>query len=185
MAEHLANQGVNLADGLRDADIASVEERFDFRFPPDLRALLQKVLPISHGFPDWRDGDTEELRAFVDEPIDGLLYDVLQGVFWLRDWGTRPGSDARAMDLARTRLADAPRLIPFHGHRYLSSIPREAGNPVFSVVQADVVIYGLDLADNLWLDFGVPKPRGGRVTARDIPFWTEVIRWNNTPIGDA
>lgn len=49
--------GVQFEAGLSDAEVTGVEERFDFVFPPDLRAFLQHALPVSHGFPNWRSSE--------------------------------------------------------------------------------------------------------------------------------
>ncbi len=43
---------VEFAPGLSDREIAAVEKRFKFRFPPDLRAFLQTALPSGPQFPD-------------------------------------------------------------------------------------------------------------------------------------
>jgi hypothetical protein len=37
--------------GLTDAEVATAEGRFGFRFPPDLRDFLQTALPTAHGSP--------------------------------------------------------------------------------------------------------------------------------------
>lgn len=37
-------------------------------------------------------------------------------------------------------------LIPVCGHRYLPAEPCSAGNPVLSVYQMDIIVYGRDLA---------------------------------------
>jgi len=56
----LREQGVLLATGLTDEEVARVESTFGFRFPPDLKAFLRYALPVSSPefrkeFPNWRE----------------------------------------------------------------------------------------------------------------------------------
>ncbi len=179
---HLAKVGVTLDRGMTPDELTAVEDRFGFVFPPDLSLLLQRVVPVSHGFPDWRDQRNEDLPFMLALPVDGVLFDVQNGVYWHGEWGEKPSSEHEALAVARERLSAVPQLIPFHSHRYVSSEPAEAGNPVFSVVQTDVVVYGNDLAGNLALDFGIPLPGWARTAPRRIRFWSDVVDWNNTPL---
>jgi hypothetical protein len=62
--------------GLTDAEIATIEGRFGFQFPPDLREFLQTALPRGPQFPDWRSGDEAALRDWMNLPRHGVLFDV-------------------------------------------------------------------------------------------------------------
>ena len=161
---------VEFDPGLTDAEVAAAESRFGFRFPPDLREFLQTALPRGPRFPDWRSGDEAVLRDWLGLPRQGILFDVEQGV-WLGEWGPRRSSLAEAMRVAGELVAAAPRLIPIYGHRMMPDVPLLPGNPVFSVHQTDIIYYGLDLADYLRHEFGLPgrEPRPER--ARPIRFW--------------
>jgi hypothetical protein len=66
-----------------------------------------------------------------------------------------------------------PRLIPVYIHRFIPSEPPEAGNPVFSVHQSDIIIYGNDLAAYLSAEFGIPNPSTSPEAPRAIRFWSE------------
>ena len=165
--------------GLIDAEVASAESRFGFRFPPDLREFLQAALPRGPKFPNWRTGDEAELRDWLAAPLDGILFDVEYAGFWLAEWGPRPATFAEASAVVATRVAAAPKLIPVHGHRMMPDAPHELGNPVFSVHQTDLIHYGSDLADYLAREF--LTPRGQAIAwetgpVRPIPFW-DVDRW--------
>ncbi|MFZ5439189.1 MAG: hypothetical protein ACOZQL_04230 [Myxococcota bacterium] len=59
-----------------------------------------------------------------------------------------------ALSRARTLLAHAPKLVPVFGHRFLVTEPLRAGNPVLSVYQSDIIVYGNSLADDLAHEFG-------------------------------
>src|SRR5262245_28345901 len=74
---------VEFDTGLTVAELAAVERRFNFQFPPDLREFLQTALPRGPAFPDWRSGDEARLRDWLDEPRQGVLFDVEHNRFWL------------------------------------------------------------------------------------------------------
>ena len=78
---------------------------------------------------------------------------MLHNVFWPRGWPARPDSPAESRQIVAERLAEAPALIPICAHRAIPNEPLEAGNPVFSIWQTDIIIYGDDLADYLWHEF--------------------------------
>jgi hypothetical protein len=109
---------------------------------------------------------------FLNGPADGIGFDVRVNRFWMEDWGSRPHEADHAVTLALEHVARAPRLVPMFGHRYLASEPLLEGNPVFSVVQTDVVYYGNDLAGYFALEFGVAKPTWARSSPRKIDFWS-------------
>ena len=81
--------------------------------------------------------------------------------------------------MARARVAQAPRLIPVMGHRYIPAEPELAGNPVFSVYQTDIIYYGVDLATYLRCEFGqLDHVNAVREEARRIRFWSELVSAN-------
>lgn len=169
--------------GLSSAEIAAVEERFGFRFPPDLREFLQTALPSGPQFPDWRRGDEAALRDWLDQPRRGVLFDVEHSGFWLEEWGPRPSSLEEALRVAGELVAAAPRLIPIFLHRMMPDEPDLPGNPVFSVHQTDIIHYGFDLADYLPHEFGLPGRKSWPEQVRPIRFWdidrVQTVRWAN------
>jgi hypothetical protein len=69
-----------------------------------------------------------------------------------------------------------PVLIPVFSHRYLLASPCEANNPIFSVYQTDIIIYGNNLPDYLWPEFGCPPPPGTQADRpKLIDFWTSLL----------
>lgn len=170
--EVLGGKGIELEPGLTEGEFDRVEAFYGFHFPPDLRSVLAAALPVSEHFPDWRHGRDEEIRWLLDGPADGIAFDVEVNGFWLDDWGPSPGSVDEAVVVARGQVAKAPVLVPVFGHRYVPSEPSAEGNPVFSVVQTDIVCAGNDLADYVANEFGVPRPGWARSAPRAIEFWT-------------
>jgi hypothetical protein len=173
--EHLMRQGIKLGPGLSGTEVAQTERSFGFCFPTDLRMLLEHALPVSDGFPDWRSGDDRMLRERLAWPLEGLLFDIEHNAFWMESWSTRPSRVADAFDVARRAVAEAPTLIPVYSHRYLPAEPRLAGNPIFSVYQTDIIIYGTDLASYFHAEFGAPLPGWAAKMSRPIRFWNGLV----------
>ena len=171
----LRRSGASLAPGLSPAEFAAAEARFGFRFPPDLRSLLSIALPLGD-FPNWRDLDSPELLKMLAWPVESICFDIEHNGFWWPEWGERPGEFTSAIEQSKPRLAAAPFLIPVYGHRYLPAEPLEAGNPVLSVWQTDIVYYGRDLRSYLANEFAGLEdfPRYNH-EVRQVRFWSELI----------
>src|SRR5690348_10376070 len=135
LAEILKQQGIALGKGLTDSEVDRAQNKYGFRFPPDLRELLQYGLPIGPAFPNWRDEPDESIRSRLSWPLEGIEFDIAQNGFWMEEWGPKPDDVDTAFEIARQEVARAPRLIPIYGHRYIPDEPRLVGNPVFSVYQ--------------------------------------------------
>jgi hypothetical protein len=172
--EVLSAAGVKIEPGLRDEELARVEASLSFQFPPDLRTLLSAGLPVSKPFPHWRSESHEELRWLLDGPADGIAFDVEMNAYWRDDWGPRPADVGDAIADARKQIAKAPTLVPVYGHRFIAAEPSEEDNPVFSVSQTDVIVYGNDLAHFLAVEFRVPRPGWSRSAPKPIRFWGEL-----------
>ncbi len=174
---------IEFDDPLTDREIDQTEKTFGFRFPVDLRAFLQTALPVSPKFPDWRKASKDELRDRLGRPLEGVLFDVEHNRFWLREWGARPDDLQVALEHVRQRVAKAPKLIPVYSHRMMPDRPCEAGNPVFSVHQTDIIIYGVDLRDYFLREFFSDEKRRGLwpvpANVRQIEFW-DIERFQDT-----
>ncbi|MET7769592.1 hypothetical protein [Nocardia sp. NPDC005366] len=76
-------------------------------------------------WPDWRDGDQEDLQRHLDWPVDDAIWQVEREGQWLRG---------------------VPRLVPVYGHRFLPAGCGSWGHPVLSVWRlGDIICYGGDL----------------------------------------
>jgi hypothetical protein len=166
---------VPVGEGLTGGELRRVEDEFGFRFNPDHRALLLAGMPRGGRWPDWLAGDRGSLRAWLDEPVEGVLFDVAENGFWWHGWGERPGHNRQALAQARVGLKAAPSLVPINGHRFCPCLPM-FGLPVLSVVQTDIAVYGQDIVDYLWREFGeAPARRQTIGPVLEVPFWTELI----------
>jgi hypothetical protein len=180
----LAAAGVQIGPGLTEDEVVSVEQRFGFRFPPDLRAFLGVGLPVSGGWVNWRSANDAAIRYSLAWPLEGICFDIEHNEFWLDEWGKRPAGLVDAFAVARRGVAEAPVLIPICGHRYMPAEPPEPGNPVFSVYQTDIIYYGADLLDYLQNEFAYYFGRGAHVfsgTPRPITFWSRLAEKNGEP----
>jgi len=176
----LRGAGAVLEPGLSEMEFSAAEERYGFRFPPDLRTLLGIAVPRGPSFPDWRSISDDALTSSLDRPFEGIRFDIERNSFWWPAWGSRPVDSNAAIAIARKAVAAAPKLIPVYGHRYLPAEPRENGNPVFSVVQTDVIYYGRDLRSYFTHEFG----GGGYLesvapTPRYIDLWSDLVQGND------
>lgn len=154
----LKNKGVHFERGLSDEEVLQVEAKFSFYFPPDLKLFLQTALPSSKRFVNWRRGlkskyESNKIKSRINWPLEGMLFDIQHSSFWLERWGTEPDNYDDKIAIAKLHYETYPKLIPIYSHRYLPSQPNEAGNPVFSVYQMDIIYYGCDLATYLANEF--------------------------------
>ncbi|MHB9855924.1 hypothetical protein ACSYGO_42685 [Streptomyces krungchingensis] len=163
--------------GMSERELDGVEERWGFRFAPEHRTFLGAGLPTGgRGWPDWRDGDAEDLAERLAWPVEGVLFDVECNDFWHEDWDPRPADVQDALEVARTHLAEVPVMAPVYSHRYLLADPDRTGTPVLSMYQTDIIYYGVDLIDYFRNEFGGPV-----LTTPDddqyapIPFWSSFL----------
>lgn len=178
----LEQAGVRFGPGLTAHEVEAIESCHTFRFPPDYRQWLQVALPISHHFVNWREEEPSQIEWRLNDPYEGIAFDTEWNNFWLRSWGPRPSNLAAALAFARAAMAQAPRLIPVFGHRYIPEHPAQPGNPIFSVSQTDIIYYGSNLTVYLENEFR-PHLTGKHHHERSdsiswIPFWSYLVDIN-------
>lgn len=183
-----------IGPGLSGAEFTRIEREYDIEFSDDHRAFLAAGLPYSSEpqvsdeqagifytwewpWPDWRNGDPGRLRVHVEDVTRCALDDIERGRVWTQAWGPRPADDAETSQIAREKLAKAPRLIPVYAHRFLPGGAGTFGFPVLSIWQTtDVIIYGDNLDNYIQREFGKRRftSAGGSVTPR-VPFWSDFL----------
>lgn len=110
------------------------------------------------------------------------MFDIEHNGFWLPEWGSRPETLEDAKKIASDLISAAPKLVPICMHRMIPDEPREAGNPVFSVHQTDIIYYGFDLLDYLRHEFKLGDREPWPEKIRPIRFWDLdrfETRWDN------
>ena len=166
------------AEGYTQSELDVAQAKYGLVFPPDLVALLRDRRPVLAY--DWR-SDDKEIREMLRWPLEGLLFDVENNAMWWPEWGVRPGTAEARSEIIAKVVSDAPKLIPLVSHRYLPTEPHEAGNPVFSVYQSDVIYYGGDLADYFEREFVDPR-RPLPQHIKHVRFWSDLVERNGQPL---
>lgn len=180
---------------LTDVEVEKLERKWEIHFPLAYRKLLtilgfgQYTNFASSVFYNWRE-DQEGIAKALAWPLEGLLFDVENNGLWCGNWGSRPGSvDDRRKKLTEL-VATAPPLIPVMGHRYMLDCLIESQNPVLSVYQSDIIVYGMNLQRYLLSEFdyllNLNADRAGKnavqgwseVLIASIPFWGDIIVGN-------
>lgn len=196
-------QGTRWLGGLDEQEIVSIEQRYQMHFPPDYRLFLQILHSVDRpmvgarftdgntmvphttpSFYNWQT-DTTSIQAAYEWLVHGLVFEVQHNDLWLPGWGAKPSTLEKQEAQVRDLVNAAPKLLPVFSHRYLLAEPCEAGNPVFSIYQSDMVIYGEDLHSYFLHEFGdllgIERPADSRQKQpslepyRSIPFWGEIL----------
>ena len=155
--ERLRRAGVRIKPGLSDTEIMSVQSRYGFTFSPAHREFLRAGLavdtvPTRDGWPDWRDGESDELASRILHPDLRLL-------------NAHP---AAARD-------DVPLLIPLGGISYLPSGPLYGQSPVFSAHERDIIYCGASISGWIGITFeGVPWPLVRLPREHRVPLWSDM-----------
>ena len=141
------------ARGLSPDQMAAIEDQLGFRVPDDFAYLFQNLQdPGGILFP-WSQFDKRRYDESVEWVLQGVEFDVERNHLWLDRWGRKPDPLSAALDIVRQDFQTWPRLLPVSGHRFLAAEPCLGGNPVFSIMQTDIVYYGADLAHYLLNEF--------------------------------
>jgi hypothetical protein len=162
------------AKGYTRIELERAQQTFGLVFPPDLVDLLREKRPLDG--PDW--ADEVAIRRALEWPFEGLLFDVEHNHLWWPEWGEKPADPDARKEVLRSVISRAPKLIPLFAHRYLPEAPHEAGNPVFSVYQSDVIYYGANLADYFEREFAGWNSRSWPNQIKHIPFWSDLVERN-------
>jgi len=157
------------------AELEHAQDIYGLAFPPDLVAMLRDRHPLFHY--DWRT-DNQQIRQALAWPFEGLLFDVENNRLWPKSWGERPGHPHERAEVLRSVLSTVPKLIPLYGHRYLPAEPNEAGNPVLSVYQADIIYYGANLEHYIERETGRDSVSADWPMIRRIRFWSDFAEGN-------
>ncbi|MEP7129978.1 MAG: hypothetical protein ABI770_02490 [Sphingomicrobium sp.] len=133
--------------------------------------LLKRRIPKGH---DWA-GLSDTVKRAFRWPLEGLLFGVEEAGLWWPEWGERPSEEADRGAVVAEVVAKAPKLIPLMGHRYLPARPHQVGNPVFSVYQSDIIVYGANLQDWMLVEFGPRSDRKPGQIPHTIDFWSLAV----------
>jgi len=145
------------AEGISTAKIADIENALGFRLPEDFKYLLQNIHDPGEVLFPWSKFEKKTYDDLIAWILHGIEFDIEKNNLWLARWGKKPDEFGAALEIARRDFKTWPRLLPIFGHRFLAAEPCREGNPVFSIMQTDIVYYGADLAHYLVNEF-INKP---------------------------
>lgn len=179
--------------GYTQIELDDIQAKWSLHFPPDLLALYRerrRVIELEEekfSSLDWIDTSDEQIWASLNWPLEGFWFDVQNNGTWWPEWGMKPTLQHDQYNTLLKVFAEAPKLIPVCGHRYIPEDPCETGNPIFSVYQTDVIIYGANLSDYIRREFHPSEdgscPQPNTLGVRTIQFWTRAVEHNNERFG--
>ena len=117
-----------------------------------------------------------DLRKVLDWPVEGALFDVEYNALWHPSWGPVPGRHDHSARTPQLGTEDDPGL----GARYLPA-GRGYGHPVLSIYQADIIMFGTDLAKYIAIEpfgrFIIPDliPPADWTPPPMVPFWSDFL----------
>lgn len=163
--------------GLSNQKLAELEAVIGATLPFEVGMLLVMGVPDDPQWWQWQN-PAEDWSRWQASILDGLLFDVEFNGLWLDDWGQADEMSDR-LAVAAKAVEAAPSLFPLWGHRAIPLTPARDetssdSNPVLSVMQSDVIVYGTDLAAWLHQEFDVPLPMWPPTADRWFPFWSEL-----------
>lgn len=167
--------------GYTQTELDDIQAKWKLRFPPDLVALYreQRQVVLFDEF-DWLKAPDKTIRQMLDWPADSFCFDAeYNPKSWWPEWGVLPTELEERFKIVRQKIAEAPKLIPVFGHRYIPEVPHEAGNPVFSVYQMDVIHYGANLSDYIARETQGYTCNEVWPAIKEIPFWTRAVELNS------
>jgi hypothetical protein len=141
------------ARGLSNEQIASIGGQLGFRVPDDFAYLFQNLQDPGRVFFPWSEFNKRKYEETIEWVLHSIEIDIERNGLWLERWGKKPDILSAAMEIARIDFVTWPKLLPIYGHRFLAAQPCCSGNPIFSIMQKDVVYYGADLPHYLLNEF--------------------------------
>lgn len=189
---------ITWTDPYSEEALKSAEERWSFKFPPDLKQLFLNKKPTGLGVWDWDKITDADFRGAQEHIVMGFAFDAVYSDFWYDLWGSKPfienppsHGDSSAVaefcepiaQVIRAHMDKTAKAIPICGHRYLPTSPNSAGLPILSIMQTDIIYYGLNLRDYFYNEFGEDiGQQYGEIIERDkqveipvIEFWSDFL----------
>lgn len=173
----MALNGVIFENGLTSDEVVQIEKIYNIDFPCSLKDFLMMALPISTGFYNWRNFDSDNINI-IKQVISKPIVDIDQmakDIYWCDDWGKEPNNEKDIVKEVRERLKQAPRLLPVYIHRYVP-MGLNQDPPVISVCGTDIIYYGKNLDDYFKIEFGEKKQDAiDFQQIVPIPFWSNIM----------
>lgn len=172
----LKTKGIEFDSAMSSTEISKIEDLYGLAFPVELKLLFSVGLPVSKGFYNWRDVNTnnvQHIKEVLNLPIKGLE-DELKDGFWCDEWGIDPSEIEEARTILLDHYANAPKLIPIYAHRYIPFIPNSEETPVLSIMGSDIICYGENLISYLETEFKI-KDYDSNMRCKYVDFWSDLL----------
>lgn len=163
--------------GLSPAKVDLIEECLGIGLPSDFKQLLMNVIDPDEVLFPWANFSLDQYNQRIEWIWSGIEFDIEMNGVWLSRWGVQPASLSKSKSTARKDFETWPKLLPIYGHRFLAAEPCKPGNPVFSIMQTDIIYYGSNLADYLVHEFCGWNEEHHAPTPRAIDVWSDFAEW--------
>jgi hypothetical protein len=172
--------------GLPEAEITAIQAELGFALPEDFIYLLGNVQDPGDVLFPWAKFSRKRYDEIIAWVLHGIEFDIEHNTTWLERWGKRPPNLPDALEIARKDFATWPRLLPLYRHRFLAAEPNRRGNPVFSIMQTDIIYYGSNLAHYLLNEFFQSdwKAHTRSEDIQRVDIWSDYAEMREPPIGD-
>ncbi len=153
--QHVGNQipVIYGQGGLSEKEITHIETELGFKLPEDFVYLLQNIQDPDRVFFPWKNFEKKEYDESIAWVLHGIEFNVSNAQLWLPWWEEQPDNLEDALEIVRKDFPTWPKLLPIHSHRFLAAEPCQKGNPVFSIMQTDIIYYGANLGHYLAQEF--------------------------------
>lgn len=173
----LKKRGVEFELGLTNNEVDKIESIYNIILPYELKLFLKTAVPISDGFYNWRNFAPENIK-FIKETILSFKNNIIEcfdDVEWCPKWGKEPEDIEKRKAKIIEMVNNAPTIIPLYGHRGMAEI-NVMNNPVFSIVDTDIIYYGKNIINYLEIEFDIKKYDSLNLkNITYIPFWSDLI----------
>lgn len=178
LIKKMKKKGIKFEEGLKNEELLEIERMYKLIIPEEYKEFLSLALPISAGFYNWRDMSEENINHIknaIVEPLEGLVFDVLNNQFWLDKYGERPDDNNLAIQILKENYENAPKLVPIYKHRYIVAL-EEKKIQIISVMQSDIIYYGQNINEYFKYEFELAgKSEISYNYNNYIPFWSDII----------
>ncbi|MBQ9259238.1 MAG: SMI1/KNR4 family protein [Neisseriaceae bacterium] len=167
--------GIIFSSGLDNNEIKKVETLYNIKFPNIYKQFLQKNLPISNGFYNWRDFSEKNISNIyevINRPKK-MLQTFWNEIDWSKNWGDIPVSENDRKVFIFNMIEKSPKIIPIYNHRYIPCV--NDNPPILSIYGTDVIYYGKNLLDYFNNDFFNKELDNNLENYDYIPFWSDLM----------